>query len=120
MSVEDVLGTVTKQLSPDPTTLAAFYPAARSMTWPANSGSEWVESAAVRQVSAGYWSVTVAARVTSSSKDGESRGSLRYFQAPVRAMAGTKGTASGCVATALPAEVAATSRARPNMRAGGR
>lgn len=87
--------------------LAAFYPAARSMTWPTQDGAERAESASavqVRQVSAGYWSVTVAAQITGSSKDSE--GHIRYFQVPVRATSGSK-AASGWVAAALPAEVAA-------------
>ncbi|MGV4926551.1 conjugal transfer protein [Streptomyces sp. BHT-5-2] len=88
--------------------LAAFYPAARSMTWPSQGGAERAESASavqVRQVTAGYWSVTVAARISGSSKD--DAGQLHYFQVPVRSTAGTRGTASGWVAAALPAEVAA-------------
>ncbi len=88
--------------------LAAFYPAARSMTWPTQDGVERAESASavqVRQISAGYWSVTVAAQITGSSKDGEGR--IRYFQVPVRATSTSKGAASGWVAAALPGEVAA-------------
>ncbi|MFI1502672.1 conjugal transfer protein [Streptomyces platensis] len=88
--------------------LAAFYPAARSMSWAAQGKSqEHAESTSavqVRQVSAGYWSVTVAARITGSAKDSDS---VRYFQVPVRATAGSKGAAAGWTATALPAEVAA-------------
>ncbi|MFE3770909.1 conjugal transfer protein [Streptomyces sp. NPDC059122] len=86
--------------------LAAFYPAARSMSWSAEGGAERTESASavqVRQISAGYWSVTVAARITSKDDAGQ----LHYFQVPVRSTASTKGTASGWVAAALPAEVAA-------------
>ncbi|WP_257981189.1 conjugal transfer protein [Streptomyces sp. CB02959] len=85
--------------------LAAFYPAARSMSWSGEGGSERTESASavqVRQVSAGYWSVTVAARITGSSKNS---GRVRYFQVPVRATGGQG--ASGWTAAALPAEVAA-------------
>ncbi|MFJ9855346.1 conjugal transfer protein [Streptomyces sp. NPDC101150] len=88
--------------------LAEFYPTARSMTWPTEDGAEHAESASavqVRQISAGYWSVTVAAQITGSSRDTE--GHIRYFQVPVRATSGSKGAASGWVATALPAEVAA-------------
>lgn len=88
--------------------LAALYPAARSMSWSAKGKSqEHAESASavgVRQVSGGYWSVTVAARITGSDKGS---GSVRYFQVPVRATAGSKGAAAGWTATALPAEVAA-------------
>ncbi|MGW9080684.1 conjugal transfer protein [Streptomyces kronopolitis] len=86
--------------------LSAYYPAARSMSWSGEGGAERAESASavqVRQVSAGYWSVTVAARITSSSKNADS-GRVRYFQVPVRA-AGGRG-ASGWTAAALPAEVA--------------
>ncbi|MFE1776396.1 conjugal transfer protein [Streptomyces sp. NPDC059008] len=93
--------------------LATFYPAARAMTWRAEEGAERAESASavqVRQISAGYWSVTVAARITDSSKGNE--GHVRYFQVPVRATAGTKGAASGWVAAALPAEVAAPTGAK--------
>ncbi|GGN61450.1 hypothetical protein GCM10012285_60370 [Streptomyces kronopolitis] len=89
--------------------LAAFYPAARSMSWAGEgeAGSERAESASAvqaRQVSAGYWSVTVAARITGSANKSDS---VRYFQVPVRATAGSKGAAAGWTATALPAEVAA-------------
>ncbi|UQA97506.1 conjugal transfer protein [Streptomyces halobius] len=89
--------------------LAAFYPAARSMAWSAEGGAERAESASavqVRQISSGYWSVTVAARITGSAKDSDS-GRVRYFQVPVRATAGSNGAASGWTAAALPAEVAA-------------
>ncbi|MFI1436760.1 conjugal transfer protein [Streptomyces lydicus] len=87
--------------------LAAFYPAARSMSWTAEGGAERAESASavqVRQISAGYWSVTVAARITGSAKDADS-GRVRYFQVPLRAT-GDRGS-SGWTAAALPAEVAA-------------
>ncbi|TBO59453.1 conjugal transfer protein [Streptomyces kasugaensis] len=87
--------------------LAAFYPAARSMSWSAQGGSERAMSASavqVRQISAGYWSVTVAARITGSSKNSDS-GRVRYFQVPLRATS-DRG-ASGWTAAALPAEVAA-------------
>ncbi|GAB7035994.1 conjugal transfer protein [Streptomyces sp. NPDC021749] len=92
----------------DAAELAAFYPAARSLSWSVKGGSkERAESASavqVRQISAGYWSVTVAARITGSAKGSDS---VRYFQVPVRATAGSKGAASGWTAAALPAEVAA-------------
>ncbi|WP_326615663.1 conjugal transfer protein [Streptomyces decoyicus] len=87
--------------------LAAFYPAARSMSWSGESGAERAESASavqVRQISTGYWSVTVAARITGSAKDSGS-GRVRYFQVPLRATGGRG--ASGWTAAALPAEVAA-------------
>ncbi|MGA5564258.1 conjugal transfer protein [Streptomyces platensis] len=87
--------------------LAAYYPAARSMSWSGEGGAERAESASsvqVRQIEGGYWSVTVAARITGSSK-GTKSGSVRYFQVPVRATGGRG--ASGWTAAALPAEVAA-------------
>lgn len=87
--------------------LATYYPAARSRSWSGGGGAERAESASavqVRQVSAGYWSVTVAARITGSSKNAGS-GRVRYFQVPVRATGGRG--ASGWTAAALPAEVAA-------------
>nr|WP_237550636.1 conjugal transfer protein [Streptomyces sp. SID8354] len=89
---------------------AAFYPAARSMTWPSQGGAERAESASavqVRQVSARYWSVTVAVWIAGSSKGKGDAGQLHYFQVAVRSTAGAKGTATGWVAAALPAEVAA-------------
>ncbi|MFG2894925.1 conjugal transfer protein [Streptomyces sp. NPDC048248] len=92
--------------------LAAFYPAARSMSWSSEGGAERTESASavqVRQISASYWSVTVAARITSSAKDADS-GRVRYFQVPVRATGGRG--ASGWTAAALPAEVAAPTGAK--------
>ncbi|MCF3143647.1 conjugal transfer protein [Streptomyces platensis] len=89
----------------DAAEFAALYPAARSMSWSGEGGAERVESASavqVRQVSAGYWSVTVAARITGSAKDS---GRVHYFQVPVKATGGRG--AAGWAATALPAEVAA-------------
>ncbi len=92
----------------DAAELAAFYPAARSLPWSDQGRSqEHAESASavqVRQISAGYWSVTVAARITGSAKDSDS---VRYFQVPVRSTAGSNGAAAGWTAAALPAEVAA-------------
>lgn len=87
--------------------LTKFYPAARSLSWSGEGGAERAESASavqVRQVSAGYWSVTVAARIAGSAKDADS-GRVRYFQVPVKATGGRG--ASGWTAAALPAEVAA-------------
>ncbi|MGI5262518.1 conjugal transfer protein [Streptomyces angustmyceticus] len=84
---------------------AALYPAARSMSWSASGGAERATSSdavQVRQVSAGYWSVTVAARITGSAKDS---GRVRYFQVPVKATGGRG--AEAWTAAALPAEVAA-------------
>ncbi|MFF7705474.1 conjugal transfer protein [Streptomyces lydicus] len=101
--------------------LAAFYPAARSMSWSGEGGAERAESASavqVRQISAGYWSVTVAARITGSAKDAAS-GSVRYFQVPLQATGG-RGS-SGWTAAALPAEVAAptgSKRAAPELSYG--
>lgn len=65
-----------------------------------------VTAVAVRQVSAGYWSVTVAAVVgaqsqASAAPEGGAPARWRYFQVAVHG-----GDAEGLVATALPAEVA--------------
>ncbi|MFE4019280.1 conjugal transfer protein [Streptomyces sp. NPDC059101] len=93
--------------------VASFYPPARGMSWQTNSGDVDTAGAAsavqVRQVAAGYWSVTVAARLNGPTK--EAGGRVRYFQVPVRA-AGKPGAAQW-VAAALPAEVAV-----PTARAG--
>ncbi|MEU7205421.1 conjugal transfer protein [Streptomyces sp. NPDC045470] len=85
--------------------LARFYPAARGMTWPAGASGQHAQAASavqVRPVSDGYWSVTVAARITPTASAGAA---LRYFQVPVRADGRTGGRS--LTATALPAEVAA-------------
>ncbi|MEV5879393.1 conjugal transfer protein [Streptomyces sp. NPDC052101] len=111
--------------------LAPYYPLMRDISLQAEPGVQHAERlAAVRvmQASPGYWSVTVAALVTSSSKasatsdqtaqgggqDEASAGPvLRYFQVPVQ----TAGTGGGYEASALPAEVAApaTSGAMPQL-----
>ncbi|MFJ5035537.1 conjugal transfer protein [Streptomyces sp. NPDC088560] len=97
--------------------LAPYYPLMRDISLQAEPGAQHAERlAAVRvsQVSPGYWSVTVAALITSSSKSSAASGQggspdeagadpvLRYFRVPVKA-AGP----SGYEAAALPAEVAA-------------
>ncbi|MFF3277209.1 conjugal transfer protein [Streptomyces chrestomyceticus] len=85
--------------------LARFYPAARGMTWPAGASGQHAQAASavqVRPVSDGYWSVTVAARVTATASAGAA---LRYFQVPVRA--GDRPGDRSLTAAALPAEVAA-------------
>ncbi|MFD5790496.1 conjugal transfer protein [Streptomyces sp. NPDC127037] len=96
--------------------LAPFLPTARDVTLTAAPGAQRAQEVAVvqvRQVSAGYWSVTVAARVVSTgtaetkAKAQKESGSapgpvLRYFQVPVRASRG-----GALAAAALPAEVAA-------------
>ena len=96
--------------------LAPYYPLMRDISLEAKAGAQHADRLAVvrvRQVASGYWSVTVAARVTSAGKS--STGSaqelgrdeatsvpvLRYFQVPVETAGG------GYVASALPAEVAA-------------
>lgn len=94
--------------------LAPYYPLMRDISLEAKAGAQHAERlAAVRvtQVSSGYWSVTVAARITSAAKasvaeKNDEAGSvavLRYFQVPVRAA----GSGGGYAAAALPAEVAA-------------
>ncbi|MGW2182697.1 conjugal transfer protein [Streptomyces sp. NPDC001732] len=92
--------------------LAPFLPNAREVSLTADPGVQRAQEVAavkVRAVSAGYWSVTVAARVVSASAaDGKKTGPepggtgpvLRYFQIPVRAGAG-----GSLAAAALPAEV---------------
>ncbi|MFB8087324.1 conjugal transfer protein [Streptomyces sp. NPDC055992] len=97
--------------------LAPFLPTARDVTLTAAPGTQRAQEVAavkVRQVSSGYWSVTVAARVIPSATDtraqaerahesGSATGSvLRYFQVAVRSGAG-----GALAAAALPAEVAA-------------
>ncbi|WP_328335764.1 MULTISPECIES: conjugal transfer protein [unclassified Streptomyces] len=99
--------------------LSPYFPDVRDLTLSAKTGSQEAEQAAavkVKQISGGYWSVTVAARIHAiggSKKDGSAGdpggepdhpagGTLRYFQVPV------KEAASGAlVAVALPAEVSA-------------
>ncbi|MET7344598.1 conjugal transfer protein [Streptomyces sp. NPDC005547] len=97
--------------------LAPFLPTARDVTLTAAPGAQRAQEVAavkVRQVSAGYWSVTVAARVTLGATDTKAKAEkaqesgsvpgsvLRYFQVPVRASGG-----GALAAAALPAEVAA-------------
>ncbi|MER6075479.1 conjugal transfer protein [Streptomyces sp. NPDC001817] len=101
--------------------LAPYYPLMRDISLQAEPGAQHADRlAAVRvtQASPGYWSVTVAALVIPSSKNGAASGQttqggsqdeagagpvLRYFQVPVKAA----GTGGGYEAAALPAEVAA-------------
>ncbi|MCX4451713.1 conjugal transfer protein [Streptomyces sp. NBC_01789] len=95
--------------------LAPFLPTARDVTLTAAPGAQRAQELAavkVRQVSAGYWSVTVAARIvptgTTKAKPEKESGSapsgavLRYFQVAVRSGAG-----GALAAAALPAEVSA-------------
>ncbi|MFI9029920.1 conjugal transfer protein [Streptomyces sp. NPDC053560] len=91
--------------------LAAFYPPAADLTWSQEGGAQRVESTSpvrVRKVASGYWSVTVAARVTDEdgAKKKAAAGGLRFFQVPVRAE-GVR-----WVAATLPAEVAAPTGGR--------
>lgn len=95
--------------------LAPYFPGMRDVSLTAASGAQHAERVAavrVRDVSAGYWSVTVAARLVSDLKaapakdaagqgDGRTVEVLRYFQVPVRGQGG------GYVAAGLPAEVSA-------------
>ncbi|MFB8085078.1 conjugal transfer protein [Streptomyces sp. NPDC055992] len=98
--------------------LAPFLPTARDVTLTAAPGAQRAQEVAavkVREVSAGYWSVTVAARIAptgatgtkakaeKAQESGSATGSvLRYFQVAVRSGAG-----GALAAAALPAEVAA-------------
>ncbi|MEU2026929.1 conjugal transfer protein [Streptomyces sp. NPDC016469] len=106
--------------------LAPFLPTARDVTLTAAPGAQRAQQLAavkVRQVSGGYWSVTVAARVVATdttaakpkagaktkpgaeeSEPGSARSGsvLRYFQVAVHA-----GADGAMAAAALPAEVAA-------------
>lgn len=97
--------------------LAPYYPQMRNISLEATPRIQQADRlAAVRvtKVSSGYWSVTVAARITSQAKaskktttaDTETASGevLRYFQVPVKA-----GSGGGYIAAALPAEVAAPS-----------
>ncbi|MFE1272178.1 conjugal transfer protein [Streptomyces sp. NPDC058757] len=93
--------------------LAAFMPGAGPAAVSGRGGGQVVEQAAavrVRAVSAGYWAVTVAARVRPAelpaakpdrAEAGPALG-LRYFRVPVRS-----GVSGELAAVALPAEVGA-------------
>ncbi|MFJ8133369.1 conjugal transfer protein [Streptomyces hydrogenans] len=94
--------------------LAAFMPGAGPATLSGGGGGQVVEQAAavrVRAVSAGYWAVTVAARVrpaeppakpnrSETDVEAEATVGLRYFRVPVRS-----GASGELAAVALPAEV---------------
>jgi hypothetical protein len=97
--------------------LQPYYPGVRDVSLVSEPGAHHAAQLAavrVKEVSDGYWSVTVAARVTSreeeqkkdaSAGQGEAAGSggvLRYFQVPVKEVG--RGV---LVAAALPAEVSA-------------
>ncbi|MFF8410582.1 conjugal transfer protein [Streptomyces omiyaensis] len=92
--------------------LAAFMPAAGPAVVVGGGGGQVVEQAAavrVRAVSAGYWAVTVAARVRPAKlaakpdrSQAEPAVGLRYFRVPVRS-----GASGELAAVALPAEVGA-------------
>lgn len=102
--------------------LQPYFPNIRDLTLEATPGVQHAERLAavrVKEVSAGYWSVTVAARISAGSgevskaKGGttgppdeagavDAREVLRYFQVPVK----SAGSGGGYVAAALPAEVA--------------
>ncbi|MFF3460529.1 conjugal transfer protein [Streptomyces sp. NPDC002730] len=102
--------------------LQPYFPNIRDLTLEATPGAQRAERLAavrVKEVSPGYWSVTVAARISAgSAQASKAKGSttgapegagavdarevLRYFQVPVT----SAGSGSGYVAAALPAEVA--------------
>ncbi|MFI0212418.1 conjugal transfer protein [Streptomyces diastaticus] len=99
--------------------LARFFPNMRNISLEAKPGAQHADQLAavqVKDVSAGYWSITVAARITASTsaqddesdkeqakeKEEDETGVLRYFQVPVRSTDG-----DGFAATTLPAEVGA-------------
>ncbi|NML54793.1 conjugal transfer protein [Streptomyces sp. R302] len=94
--------------------VAAFMPGAGPAMLAGGGGGQVVEQAAavrVRAVSAGYWAVTVAARVrpaeppakpNRSEAEAEATVGLRYFRVPVRS-----GASGELAAVALPAEVGA-------------
>ncbi|MFD7747811.1 conjugal transfer protein [Streptomyces sp. NPDC059698] len=102
--------------------LAPFLPTARDVVLEAEAGSQSVERLAavkVRRAGSGYWSVTVAALVKPSAKEGRvgagggpgsggTEAALRYFQVPVKA---SKGGAWSAVS--LPAEVGAPPPSEP-------
>ncbi|MFD4482804.1 conjugal transfer protein [Streptomyces sp. NPDC058471] len=100
--------------------LQPYFPGMRDVALDAKPGAQRAERLAtvrVKEVSGGYWSVTVAAHVTGSKGPAKKEGStdtsqaadaaagevLRYFQVPVKSAA----PGGGYVATALPAEVSA-------------
>ncbi|MCX5317940.1 conjugal transfer protein [Streptomyces sp. NBC_00154] len=107
--------------------LAAYYPDATSLRLegdPDRRHGEQLTVVRLRQTDSGIWSVTVAARITSTKPaakpaDGQpddkdeakaaAAQAVRYFQVPV-ATATTAGGASGYTALAMPAEVAAPER----------
>ncbi|MGW0647294.1 conjugal transfer protein [Streptomyces umbrinus] len=113
--------------------LAAYYPAAGEMRLegdPNRRHGEQLTVVRVRQTAPEVWSVTVAARITATTPaptatraadgqdakdaadDAAAADAIRYFQVPV-AVGSTSGGASGFIALALPAEVAAPARIKP-------
>lgn len=102
--------------------LQPYFPNIRDLTLEATPGVQRAERLAavrVKEVSPGYWSVTVAARIAAGSEEAskskggtagtperagavDAREVLRYFQVPVK----SAGSGGGYVAAALPAEVA--------------
>ncbi|MFJ3699641.1 conjugal transfer protein [Streptomyces sp. NPDC090052] len=104
--------------------LSPFFPDTRDLSLSAKPGSQkaqQVDAVRVQEVSAGYWSVTVAARIPAAAdakkpgsetdSGGQAAGGdgvLRYFQVPVRAAA-----SGALVAAALPAEVSAPDAGAP-------
>ncbi|MET9535774.1 conjugal transfer protein [Streptomyces sp. NPDC006649] len=103
--------------------LSPFFPGARDLSLSAKPGSQkaqQVDAVQVKEVSTGYWSVTVAARIpgAADAKNGSESdqgrrvagrdGVLRYFQVPVRSAA-----SGALVASALPAEVSALDAGAP-------
>lgn len=110
--------------------LAAYYPAASGLRLEGASGRRSPEQLTVvrlRQTDQSVWSVTVATRITEAttgatasptggrtggqadSEKDEAADAVRYFQVPV-ATGSVTGGATGYVALAMPAEVAAPER----------
>ncbi|MDQ8707489.1 conjugal transfer protein [Streptomyces sp. LHD-70] len=104
--------------------LQPFFPGARDVSLDADPNLQRAERLAavrVKEVRGGYWSVTVAARVTESGAKGKDAKAdaageqadaveaLRYFQVPVASVAG-----GGFAAVALPAEVSSPGGGAPD------
>ncbi|MGW1616409.1 conjugal transfer protein [Streptomyces sp. NPDC002285] len=94
--------------------LAPYYSGSVSLTHPAGTRSALrTQAMNAREVSPGYWTVTVAVNVAAKSKNGGyTDAGVQYFRVAVQS-AGSDDT-SGYTAVSLPAQVAAPSALKPD------
>jgi hypothetical protein len=95
--------------------LAPYYSGSIALTHPAGTRSALrTQVMDAREVSSGYWSVTVAVNVAAKSKKGGyTDAGVQYFRVAVQSTGSTADATSGYTAVSLPAQVAAPRSLKP-------